>query len=376
VPQSQSWSTTTRTIVLLIMLAVLLWVAIAARELIGPLAIAALLAYVLSPVVKGISVRTHLSRSIVVSLVYLLFLLVFGLAAVLLAPQLPPLVTRLNDQVVEIIILIEEVVATPIVVFGTSYSLESAVANWPALAQSVSQPDLLINAFVATSENLAWILIVLVTTYYLLLDGDRLRDWVFRIVPDSYAADAQHLYVDINRIWRQYLQGQFRLMLFVGVLTGIGAAAVGLPGALAFGVLAGLLDIVMSVGPFVVMVIGAIVAYVAGSSYLPISNLWFAVLVAVIFSAINVVENIWLRPRIMGASVRLHPAIVFVAVIGSLTLAGILTALFIVPLIGSALVLGRYLYCKILDVNPWPVVEGGEDVALATAVSPLEPDVD
>jgi predicted PurR-regulated permease PerM len=130
------------------------------------------------------------------------------------------------------------------------------------------------------------------------------------------------------------------------------------------------------VGPFVVMVIGAIVAYVAGSSYLPISNLWFAVLVAVIFSAINVVENIWLRPRIMGASVRLHPAIVFVAVIGSLTLAGILTALFIVPLIGSALVLGRYLYCKILDVNPWPVVEGGEDGALATAVSPLEPDVD
>jgi hypothetical protein len=35
-------------------------------------------------------------------------------------------------------------------------------------------------------------------------------------------------------------------------------------------------------------------------------------------------------------------------------MAGILTALIIVPLIGSAMVVGRYLYCKILDIEPWP----------------------
>ena len=87
---------------------------------------------------------------------------------------------------------------------------------------------------------------------------------------------------DSNAIWSQYLQGQFRLMLFVGVMTGRVAVAIGLPGTLAFAVLAGLLDIVMSVGPLVVTIIGAIVAFVAGSNYLPISNLWFAVLVAAV----------------------------------------------------------------------------------------------
>jgi predicted PurR-regulated permease PerM len=56
----------------------------------------------------------------------------------------------------------------------------------------------------------------------------------------------------------------------------------------------------------------------------------------------------------MGNSLRLHPAIVFVAIVGSLALAGILVALIIVPVIGSALVIGRYLYCKILDIDPWP----------------------
>lgn len=368
-PQSKSWSTTTRYIVLMLMLAALLWLAIAARELLGPLAIAALLAYVLNPLVRIIATQSHLSRSWAVTLVYLLFLLVFGLLAVLLVPQLPPLVTRLDDQLTQILVLVEEVVARPIIIFGTTYSLETAVANWPALAQNFSQPDLLISAFMATSENLAWVLIVLVTTYYLLLDAGRLRDWVLGIVPDVYKADAQRLYRDVNHVWSQYLQGQFRLMLFVGVLTGITAAAVGLPGALAFGVLAGLLDIVLSIGPLIVMVIAAIVAYVAGSNHLAISNLWFALLVAFLFSAINFVENIWLRPRIMGASMRLHPAVVFVAVVGSLTLAGVLTALIIVPLIGSALVIGRYLYCKVLDVDPWPEDGVEEDAEPAPAAA-------
>lgn len=363
--ESKSWTPTTRIIVLMLTLAALLWLAIAARELLGPLAIAALLAYVLNPLVKTIAAQTHLGRNWAVNLVYLLFLFVFGLLAVLLVPQLPPLVTRLDEQLTEILVLVEEVVATPVVVFGNSFSLETAVANWPALATNFSQPDILINAFVATSENLAWVLIVLVTTYYLLLDAASLRDWLLSIVPDVYEADAQRLYRDINRVWSQYIQGQLRLMLFVGVMTGIVATAVGLPGALAFGVLAGLLDIVLSVGPLVVMIIAAIVAYVAGSNHLAISNFWFAVLVAVLFSAINFVENIWLRPRIMGASMRLHPAVVFVAVVGSLALAGVLTALFIVPLIGSALVVGRYLYCKILDVDPWPDEAGTEMAAAA-----------
>ena len=143
-------------------------------------------------------------------------------------------------------------------------------------------------------------------------------------------------------------------MLIVGLATGITAMLIGLPGALAFGVLAGLFDIILSVGPLIVMIIGAIVAYVAGSNHLDISNFWFAVLVLVLFGGINVVENIWLRPRIMGNSLRLHPSIVFVAVVGALALAGILTALIIVPVIGSVLVVGRYLYCKILDIDPWP----------------------
>ena len=189
----------------------------------------------------------------------------------------------------------------------------------------------------ATSQNLVWVLVVLVTTYYLLLDWSSLREWLLEIVPPVYKGDAERLYLEIRQVWKTYSRGQLRLMLVMGLITGVSSAAIGLPGALALGVLAGLFDLIFSVGPIVVTIIAAIVAFVAGSSYLPISNFWFMILVIIVYIAIQMLENIWLRPRIMGDQLRMHPAVVFVAVISALAMAGV-TALIIVPLLGSAIV--------------------------------------
>lgn len=352
--KSSSWSTTTRYLVLILMLGLLLWFLFVARELISPLIISMLIAFILNPLIDEISKKGQLGRNWVVLFVYLLFVALFVLIGVLVVPELPPLAARFAEQLDNIILVVEEVASRPVIILGSQIPLESLLANWPQLTQIITQPGLVINMFAATSQNLAWILLVLVTTYYLLLDGQRLRDWLFSLVPDSQKSDVVRLYIEVRTVWNQYLQGQLRLMFIVGLATGIAAMAIGLPGALAFGVLAGLFDIILSVGPLIVMIIGAIVAYVAGSNYLDLPNFWFAVLVVVLFGGINVLENVWLRPRIMGNSLRLHPAIVFVAIVGSLALAGILVALIIVPVIGSALVIGRYLYCKILDIDPWP----------------------
>jgi len=353
---SSSWSTPTRYFTLILLIGALLWLLIAAQELIGPLIIAGLVAFILNPLVNHLSNRSKLSRYWIVVFVYLQFVAAIMVGAVLVVPRLPPLATGLTDQMENIIVLVEQVAGQPIYILGTQIPMQAILENWPTLVQNITRPGILINMFAATSQNLIWVLLVLVMTYYLLLDGERLRKWLFNLVPDSQKSDIARLYFEVRNVWNQYLQGQLRLMFLVGLATGITAMLVGLPGALAFGVLAGLFDIILSVGPLIVMIIASIVAYVAGSNYLTIPNFWFAVLVFLLFGGINAIENIWLRPRIMGTSLRLHPAIVFVAIVGALALAGLLMALIIVPLIGSALVIGRYLYCKILDIDPWPDV--------------------
>jgi Kef-type K+ transport system membrane component KefB len=73
-----------------------------------------------------------------------------------------------------------------------------------------------------------------------------------------------------------------------------------------------------------------------------------------VWQAHLLVENIWLQPHIVGRSLRLHPGLVFVAVVGILVSAGALAALVIFPLLGSAGVVGHYVRCEILGLEPWP----------------------
>ena len=71
--ESKHWSNTTRYFVLILVLGGLIWLAISARDLIGPLAISALLAYVLNPLVIRVSKQSRLSRQWAVLLVFMLY---------------------------------------------------------------------------------------------------------------------------------------------------------------------------------------------------------------------------------------------------------------------------------------------------------------
>jgi predicted PurR-regulated permease PerM len=233
-------------------------------------------------------------------------------------------------------------------------SLDELLVGLQEISSPLLKPERILRVLKATTTNLAWILVILVTTYYFLRDWERLREWLIRLAPEAYQSDVRRLHKDIQGVWQAYLRGQLLLMLVVGVLTGLGSAAVGLPGAVALGLLAGALDLVPSLGPTVAMVVAALIAWFEGSAYLPLSNTWFTVVVIALFNLVQLLENIWLQPRIMGRSVRLHPGLVFVSIVGALTLMGVLAALIIVPLVGSARVVGRYVHRRMLGFEPWP----------------------
>lgn len=368
---SKSWSRTTRFFVVAVALIGFVWFLWVANRLIGPLAIAGLLAYVLNPTVTAVNTRTRLKRNVVVLLVFLSFLAFLLALAAIFAPIVPEQISSMAEAVEKMLQQLDVFLAGPVVLFDYHIPLGSLIASFSTLSTDFVRPDIILGIIQATTTNLAWVLLILVTTYYLLQDWPQLREWLLNLVPASFQPDARRLYEEIREVWQRYLRGQLRLMFIVGLLTGLGAAAIGLPGAFAFGLFAGALDVILSVGPAVVIAIAALVAFFAGSTHLPISNGWFALLVLTIFGLIQVVENIWLRPRVMGNTLRMHPAVVFIAVVGSLALAGVLTALIVIPLLGSAAVLGRYLYAKVLDIDPWSseTSEAGEGEAV------VEPDV-
>ncbi len=350
---NEGWSRTSRYLALIIVLTGLVWLLLAVRALIGPLVIAALLAYVLNPAVTLITTRTKLSQRLSVSLVYLLFLAMLVALLVAFVPIVVHQTKNLALELQAIRVRLEDALASPLTVWGFDLSLDELLAELRMISSPLLRPERVFKVLKATTTNLAWVLVILVTPYYLLQDWERLRERLIRLAPEAYQPDVRRLHQEIKGVWQAYLRGQLLLMLVVSMLTGLGSAAVGLPGAVVLGLLAGLLDLIPSLGPTAAMVVAALVAWFEGSAYLPLPNAWFTIMVVALYTLIQLVENVWLQPRIMGRSLRLHPGLVFVAVVGALALAGALVALIIVPLIGSAVVVGRYVHHRMLELEPW-----------------------
>lgn len=368
--KSKSWSKTTRYFVLALSLAGILWFMISASTLMVPLAIAAVLAFLLNPTVTYVNKNTRLERTWAVLLVYLFSLAVLITAVIILAPIIPAQIANLVEELQIITEQVQEQVAEPIEFMGFYIPLDQIIGDFEVIPTDFIQADAIIGLVQSVSTNIGWVLLVLVTTYYLLQDWPQLRDWLLNLAPSEYSDDVQRLYQEIKTVWQRYLKGQLRLTLIIGFFTGLGGFLIGLPGWLAIGILAGVLDIILTVGPAVVMVVIGIVAYFAGSTYLPMSNFWFAVLAVGLSSLLQVIEQIWLRPRIMGHSLRMHPGLVFIAIIGALALAGVLAALIIIPVVGSIIVIGRYIYYKIFDLDPWPEATREADPDQAETADP------
>jgi len=351
---NEGWSRAIRYLALMIVLTGLVWLLFAFQALIGPLVIAALLAYILNPAVMLITTRTKLRHRLSVSLVYLLFLVVLAALLVIFVPVVINQARSLLLELQGVKVQLEDALASPVTLLGFDLSLDELLAELRGISSPLLKPERVFKVLRATTTNLAWVLVILVTPYYLLQDWERLREWLICLAPEAYQPDVRRLHEEIKGVWQAYLRGQLLLMLLVGVLTGLGSAAVGLPGAVALGLLAGLLDLIPSLGPTAAMVVAAVIAWFEGSAYLPLSNAWFTVVVVALYTLVQLVENVWLQPHIMGRTLRLHPGLVFVAVVGALALAGALVTLIIVPLIGSAVVVGRYVHHRMLGLEPWP----------------------
>ena len=338
---------------IVVLLVQLIWYA---RDAISPLVIAALIAYVLTPVVDFLNQRGRMPRGLSAGIVIFFSLAVIVSLPALMIPTLLAEIETLAADLEDIFLEIQAFLGRPFEFLGFEFQLEQLRPDLPQLfADSIA--SITENAFhilESTTVNFLWILVILVTIYYLLADWVHFKNWTFHQIPEEYQPDARHLYEDIKLVWRGYLRGNLALMGIVGVVFSIAWIAIGMPGALFLGLITGLLTIIPDLGPAIAVGLAVIVALFEGSTYLPISNLVFVLLVVGVYAILINIKNIWLRPLIFGRSVHMHDGVVFVAIIAAVILQGILGALIVVPVLASFGVLGRYLYRRLLGLSPFP----------------------
>jgi predicted PurR-regulated permease PerM len=352
---SEQWTIETRFFVLAIVVVLGAIFVYYVRELLNPIVISALLAYVLHPAVAFLEDRTPIKRKLAVFLVFLVFLTVL---AVIPATLTPAIIRQVDSMGIELQKIIEGI---------GDFMTQGTVLGYPIfqgvpenLLDSLSQvlhPEQVFESVQAITENVVWIIVIGVMIYYLLLDWDKLRLWGYHLIPESYHPDAIRLYRKLANVWKLYLRGQLLSMFVIGLISGVAATIIGLPGAIVIGLVAAALAVVPSVGSSFMVFVAGVVSLFSQSSTFAMTQFWFVFVVVAVFIAIHLFDNYWLRPRILGQGLRLHPALILIGVIGALTIGGALLALVIVPIISTAEIFGRYVMCRMLGADPWEQLE-------------------
>ena len=339
-------------VLLIVVMAATLWYV---REIFQPLVTAALIAYLLSPLINLVTRITKLKRKQAANIVFFMVLIVLVTLLVTVIPSLLDDSQTVYKDLNTTLDIYQKSLVSPITVVGIPVYLDGFI---PAIRATMSgtlipRPEQALQFIQTTSRGFLWFLVIIVSTYHLMTEWDKLREWLIGLAPDSYQKDIRQLYLEIKSVWLGYLAGQVRLMLILAVIYAAAWSAIGLPGAIFIGLLAGFLNLVPEVGPGITAIIAIIVAWLEGSNFLPMSNGWFAVLTCGVYLVLNNFKTIYLQPRILAKSVSLHEGVVFVAIIAAIMMQGILGVLIVVPVLASVIILARYIRRKLLGLNPF-----------------------
>jgi predicted PurR-regulated permease PerM len=178
-------------------------------------------------------------------------------------------------------------------------------------------------------EILGALLVILISTFYLLRDGDTVWSWVLHRFP---RASWEHVDRAAHAGWHTlggYMLGQLLIALFHGVSVTIVLLVLRVP-------LAGALGVLIFLGSFIPLVGLTVTGALCVAIALLEHGLISAVVVAVAIIVLIQLEAHLLQPVIMSRSVEVHPLAVILTVIAGTTLAGIVGALLAVPFVAFA----------------------------------------
>lgn len=176
---------------------------------------------------------------------------------------------------------------------------------------------------------------IFAVSFYLLLYKDTLTKSFVGIFPRPYQEKIEKTTRLSEEKLGSWLRGQILLSGFIGIFTWIALTLLGVEFALPLAVLAGVLEIIPTIGP----IISAIPAIIVTLTVSPL----LATVVALSYFLIQLVENNILVPRIMGKAVGLNPIVIIISIIIGGKLLGVAGALLAIPFVSLLFVVYKNL---------------------------------
>lgn len=303
-----------------------------ASSILLPFVLGAVLAYLLSPLVKRL--EKFMPRWVAVLSVILVVIGGFSVAFILAVPVIIEQAYTFAHMVPD---LFTNLIREHIVPMARELGLRVRTAEVVALSQQYAAD--IGNVVLGGVQGLAkytmsavstifLLLMTPVVLYYVLKDGVQLESDLKRLIPAKHRKRAMEIFRRIDASLSRLLRGQVMVCVWLGSFYGISLYIFGLQMGLLIGIMTGLMSFI----PFVGMAIGVVTAYTVAmmqfgfDSWVPYA--WMAAL----FIVGQIIEGAFLQPRFASKALGIHPLWVVFTVLAGGAIGGFLGVLIALPL--------------------------------------------
>ena len=316
-----------------------------------PFIIAGLLATLLQPIVHKLESwmpwrtrRPALSRTLAILAIYALGLGVVGGVMALIVPpayrETQELIKSLPAYYTDLRTIVEEwngEVSRQLPESVRRSLSDSLPGAADILArEAVDAVSLLQRLVSGTLTLIIGLIIVPMFLYYLLKDQESLSHGVYGVFPAAIQDHLHHITLMTADVVGAHMRSQLLLGVVVGTVVGLGLFFMDVQYSLLLGVVAGITELVPILGPW----LGALVGLLVTLATAPEKALW----VLVLFLGVQVLESVFLVPRIEGQALRLHPVLIMIIIVVASQVAGIWGIIIGPPLVAVVRDMVRYFH--------------------------------
>lgn len=318
----------------------ILWVLYRLSDVLLPFFVAWLLAYLIFPLVKFFQFRCRLHYRVPAVAAALLTIMCFvGLVFWLVVPPVVNEMGRIRDLIIEYVASVPAGDSVPALVakyLQEHVNVDELIALFDreelmdAIKQTLPRIWNIMTESVSLVFSAISLLMTLLYTIFILLDYESLSDGWVNMMPKRFRPFFSRLTTDIADSMNHYFRGQAIVATCVGVLFSIGFLIIGFPMAIVLGLFIGLLNMVpyLQVVGFIPTIVLAIIK--SGDTG---QNFWVVLgLALLVFAVVQVIQDMYLTPRIMGRAMGLSPAIILLSLSVWGSLMGIMGMIIALPI--------------------------------------------
>lgn len=365
---SPRWGGSTKIVVALTVTAGVIALLFRFRNLIGPLLLAFIIAYLLYPLAERIHKYLHFKWQLVVTILYLITIIVIAglltLGGLALFNQIQSLIEFLQNAVISIPEFLNTLEHTTIhlgriEINPANYDLTQLTNQLMTLAQNLlSRIGTLVGVIASgAAEVIGTIAFTLLVSYFILVETSGIPGKLINISVPRYNEDLSKISRRLGKIWNTFLRGQMLIILITIAVYIVLLGSLGVKYYLGLALLAGLARFVPYIGPFVAWTTYFLVAYFQSFHPFGLQPFYYAAMIVIVAWVTDAILDNFVATRLLAKVLKVHPAAVLVAALVGASLFGLIGVVLAAPVLATLKLVMIYIMRKMFDEDPWEQID-------------------